>query len=120
MGHIIKKIFLLSLVTVVVACENENDAPVAPAGDGSAAVCYVLNSGDWKSANSSLTMYDVATGAAEQGCFESQNNRRLGNTANDIVVYGSKMYIAVSGESTIEVASLDAKAIKQIECTVSL
>ena len=82
--------------------------------------CYVLNSGDWKSANSSLTMYDVATGVAEQGYFESQNNRRLGNTANDIVVYGSKMYIAVSGESTIEVASLDAKTIKQIECTVSL
>lgn len=82
--------------------------------------CYVLNSGDWKSSNSSLTMHDVSTGATEQNYFESQNNRRLGNTANDIVVYGAKMYIAVSGESTIEVVSLDAKTIKQIECTVLL
>lgn len=116
MGRIIKKIFLLSLVTVVVACENENDAPVAPAGDGSAAVCYVLNSGDWKSGNSSLTKYDLETGAVVQNYFELQNDRGLGSTANDIVVHGAKMYIAVSGESTIEVTSLDAKSIRQIEC----
>lgn len=82
--------------------------------------CYVLNSGDWKSANSSLTMHNLSTGVTEQNYFESRNNRCLGNTANDIVVYGSKMYIAVSGESTIEVVSLNAESIKQIECTVSL
>ena len=51
-----------------------------------------------------------------QGYFELQNGRGLGNTANDMIVYGSKMYIAVAGESTIEVATLDAKSLKQIEC----
>ena len=79
---------------------------------------YVLNSGDWQSANSSLTMCNLETGVVEQSYFEAQNGRCLGNNANDIIVYGSKIYIAVSGESTIEVASLDAKSIKQIECTV--
>lgn len=81
-------------------------------------VFYVLNSGDWKSNNSSLTMYDFANGTVKQNYFELQNGRCLGNTANDIVVYGSKMYIAVSGESTIEVTTLDAKSIKQIEHVV--
>lgn len=81
-------------------------------------VLYVLNSGDWQAANSSLTMCNLETGVVEQGYFEVQNGRCLGNNANDIIVYGSKMYIVVSGESTIEVASLDAKSIKQIECTV--
>lgn len=80
---------------------------------------YVLNSGDWKSANSSLTMYDFSAGDVMQNYFESQNGRCLGNTANDIIVYGSKMYIAVSGESTVEVVSLDAESVKQIECTVA-
>lgn len=78
-------------------------------------VYYVLNSGDWKTGNSSLTKYDSATGAVEQNFFESQNGRSLGNTANDIIVYGSKMYIAVAGESTIEVVDLDAKSLKQVE-----
>lgn len=81
-------------------------------------VCYVLNSGDWQSANSSLTMCDLEAGDVEQNYFELQNGRSLGNTANDIIVYGSKVYIAVSGESTIEVTSLDASSIKQIECKV--
>lgn len=80
---------------------------------------YVLNSGDWKSANSSLTMYDFSAGDVVQNYFELQNGRCLGNTANDIIVYGSKMYIAVSGESTVEVVSLDAESVKQIECTVA-
>ena len=79
----------------------------------------MLNSGDWKSNNSSLTKYDFETGAVVQNYFELQNGRCLGNTANDIIVYGSKMYIAVSGESTVEVVSLDAESVKQIECTVA-
>lgn len=81
-------------------------------------VCYVLNSGDSKNSNSSLTMCDLTTGDVEQNYFKLQNGRSLGNTANDIIVYGSKMYIAVSGESTIEVVSLDVSSIKQIECKV--
>ena len=79
-------------------------------------VYYILNSGDWKSNNSSLTKYDAVTGEVKQFFFESQNGRGLGNTANDMIVYGSKMYIAVAGESTIEVADVDAKSIKQIKC----
>lgn len=105
------------LVAMFVACGNENDLPTPPVGGDSSAVCYVLNAGDWKSSNSSLTKYDLETGAAVQNYFEYQNGRRLGNTANDLLVHGSKMYIAVSGESTIEVTSLHAKSIKQIKCS---
>lgn len=97
------------------ACSDDDNS--APGPDNTAdEVYYVLNSGDWKSNNSSLTMYDASTGAATHGFFELQNGRGLGNTANDMIVYGSKMYIAVAGESTIEIAGLDAKSLKQIEC----
>jgi YVTN family beta-propeller protein len=113
----IKKVLLMVLVAIFVACDNENDLPTPPVGGDSSAVCYVLNAGDWKSSNSSLTKFDLETGAAVQNYFEYQNGRCLGNTANDMLVHGSKMYIAVSGESTIEVASLDAKSIKQIKCS---
>lgn len=78
--------------------------------------CYVLNSGDWKSNNSSLTMFDIKSGVVVQNFFEKQNGRMLGNIANDIIIYGSKMYIAVAGEGTVEVTDLNAKSIKQVVC----
>lgn len=112
-----KNLILLVAAVAFAACDNGNDMPDAPSVDGADGVCYVLNSGDWKSNNSSLTKYDLATGSAVQNYFELQNGRGLGNTANDIIVYGSKMYIAVAGESTIEITSLDAKSLKQINCT---
>ena len=116
MKSLVEKLLFLSLAVVIAACENGNDAPQIPAGGDSATVCYVLNSGDWQSSNSSLTKYDLTTGHAVQNYFELQNGRGLGNTANDMLVHGSKMYIAVSGESTIEITSLDAKSLKQIKC----
>ena len=116
MKSFVRKFLFFGLVVAFAACDNGNGAPEIPAGGESSSVCYVLNSGDWQSANSSLTKYDLATGVVVQNYFEQQNNRCLGATANDMLVHGSKMYIAVSGESTIEITSLDAKSIKQIEC----
>ena len=112
------KILLHSFVFAsIVACSDDGISDASPSGGDFKSVCYILNSGDWKSNNSSLTMYDVSTGNAVQYYFALQNGGRgLGNTANDMIVYGSKIYIAVAGESTIEVAGLDAKSIKQISC----
>ena len=115
MKSILEKTLFFALAALFVACSNDDDpSPVVPEGQDD--VIYVLNSGDWKSNNSSLTMYNPTTGEVVQNYFEQQNGRCLGNTANDMIIYGSKMYIAVAGESTIEVATLDAKSIKQIEC----
>ena len=75
---------------------------------------YVLNSGKMNNNNASLSMYNLEEGTVTKDIFEVQNGRRLGDTGQDIVVYGSKMYIAVYGESTIEVTDLEAKSIKQI------
>lgn len=114
MKLISKILSLLVFVMMFVACTRDDvpvDVPVA-----SDDVCYVLNSGDWKSNNSSLTMYDASTGKVTHNYFELQNGRCIGNTANDILVYGSKVYIAVAGESTIEVCDLNAKSIEQLHC----
>lgn len=118
----LKSAFVVMCSFLSFACSPDgNNDPLLPdtGSKDSVAVSeiyYVLNSGDWKSNNSSLTRYDAASGETEQYFFETKNARGLGNTANDVLVYGSKMYIAVAGESTIEVTDLEAKSIKQIEC----
>ena len=76
---------------------------------------YVLNSGNMGGNDASLSMYDLKESTVTKDVFEAQNGRRLGDTGQDIIVYGSKMYIAVSGESTIEVTDLEAKSVKQIK-----
>ena len=76
---------------------------------------YVLNSGNMGSNDASLSMYDLKENTVTKNVFHAQNGRYLGDTGQDIVVYGSKMYIAVSGESTIEVTDLEAKSVKQIK-----
>ncbi|MDR2679314.1 MAG: hypothetical protein LBC47_00735 [Tannerella sp.] len=94
-------------------CKDDDDPtedPVEPSE-----YIYVLNSGNSGSNNASLSMYDVTEGTVTKDIFEVRNGRRLGDTGQDMVLYGSKMYIAVYGESTIEVTDLDAKSIKQID-----
>ena len=82
--------------------------------DGSIFQLYFLNSGNMGNNNATLTMYDPETGESDPDYFMTQNGRGLGDTAQDIIVYGEKMYISVYGESTIEVTDLRAKSIKQI------
>jgi hypothetical protein len=106
--------YAMTMLTFFVSC-NKDDAPAIEVVIPNEYI-YVLNSGLDRSNNTSLTMYDVEKGVSTQYVFESQNKgRRLGDTGQDILVYGSKMYIAMFGESTIEVTDLEAKSINQIK-----
>jgi YVTN family beta-propeller protein len=75
---------------------------------------YVLNSGNMNSNDASLSRYDVKENTVTKDVFEAQNGRRLGDTGQDMVLYGGKIYITMTGERTIEVTDLEAKSIRQI------
>ena len=80
---------------------------------------YVVNSGNmYSNIESSLTAIDYASSTATQGVFKAANARSLGNTANDGIVYGNKIYLAVDQSNTIEVIDKTTKkSIKQIKTT---
>ena len=98
---------------IVTSCKGDGDQEVEPVVPSE--YLYVLNNGVWGFNNASLTLYDVEKGVATQNVFERQNGRRLGDIGQDLLVYGSKMYIAMSEEFTIEVTDLEAKSIKQLK-----
>ena len=75
---------------------------------------YILNNGKYGSNNGSISFYDPATKETTADVFKAVNGRGLGDTANDMIVYGNKMYIAVYNSGVIEVTDLKAKSIKQI------
>lgn len=112
-----KKISLLALLALaVVSCQKEPTTPDQPTPDSqSNTLAYVLNEGLWGANDGSLARLDYQSGAVQNDFFASQNGRGLGDVAQDLQVYGSKLYVVVYGSSTLEVANAkDARSIKQI------
>ncbi len=109
---------LLMGTAVMTSCSDDNDAPDTYLQVYSTGA-YVVNAGNmYSNIESSLTAIDYASSIATQKVFKAANGRSLGNTANDGVVYGNKIYIAVDQSNTIEVIDKTTKkSIKQISTT---
>jgi len=64
---------------------------------------FVLNQGKFKGNNAGLAYYDLTTSTVYSNYFSTKNNRALGDTGQDMVRYGSKIYIAMYNSYLIEV-----------------
>jgi hypothetical protein len=109
---------LLMGTAVMTSCSDDNDGPETYLQEYSTGA-YVVNSGNmYSKIESSLTAIDYASSTATQNVFKAANGRTLGNTANDGIVYGNKIYLAVDQSNTIEVIDKTTKkSIKQIKTT---
>lgn len=103
----------VTLVTALAACHKDkiNTTPDNPTANRTGV--YILNQGVLGENNGSLTYYDYTTQTTTPDIFSKVNGRGLGDTPNDIKIYGSKMYIAVDKSGTVEV--LDPKTAKSIK-----
>ena len=103
---------------VMTSCSDDNDGPETYLQEYSTGA-YVVNSGNMGTKiESSLTAIDYASSTATQNVFKAANGRSLGDTANDGIVYGNKIYLAVDQSNTIEVIDKTTKkSIKQIKTT---
>src|ERR1700761_1245679 len=99
---------------VLASCKKDHPINVVtgPITDG----LYVLNQGLFNQNNSTLSFYSYSSKTVTPDIFSTANNRGLGDTGNDIEIYGSKTYVVVNVSSTVEVIdSKTAKSIKQIK-----
>jgi hypothetical protein len=68
----------------------------------------ILNEGLRGTDNASITKYDLISNACDNFYFRKANpNLKLGDNANDIIIYDTMCYVSVSGASTIEVFALN-------------
>lgn len=114
---------ILPLLLISLACDPE---PVLleqsqVIADGNHKGVYVLSEGLFNQNNSTLSWIDFSTGLPDSwntstgtsyDVFQKVNGRRIGDTANDLLLYGSRIYIAVSESSTIEI--LDAATCRSL------
>jgi YVTN family beta-propeller protein len=107
---------LLPVVTLP-SCLKDPSAPAMVETDTTYSVTgmYILNEGLYNMNDVSLTYYNFSDSTAHTDYFNLQNGRKLGDTGNDIAIYGSKMYIIVNVSSQLEVVdATTCKSIKQI------
>lgn len=75
----------------------------------------VLNEGLFQQNNATLSWINFESKQVTNQVFLSENNRPLGDTGNDMAIYGGKLYIVVNGSSTLEIVNANTlKSIKQI------
>lgn len=100
---------LMMGVASFTSCEDEED----DLKKSSNKVIYVLNEGSWNNNNASVSAIDPTDGSSYYYQFAAANGRNLGDTGQDILRYGGKIYIAVSGSNTIEV--VDGNSLTSIK-----
>lgn len=107
------------LLACVYACDDMRDKD-EPAGgtvtsESGTAELYVLCEGLFNLNNSTLARHTFGDGKTETGYFRRMNSRGLGDTANDMAIYGSKLYVVVTVSSQVEVIDLPTgKSLKRI------
>jgi YVTN family beta-propeller protein len=102
---------LFLIIATIVGCKSN---PTGPSGStpGAPTGVYVINEGNFQRGNASLTFYVPDSNMVFQNVFALVNGRDLGDTGNDIAIYGGKAYIVVSGSQKIEVIStVDHKSV---------
>ena len=76
---------------------------------------YILNRGSNGENNSSIHFYDYATSQLSADIYQKVNNSSLGESAQQMLIYGSKIYVAVTFSNRLAVLDMDGKLLKTIE-----
>lgn len=114
MKEVTIKTFVFALLTLfAVACSEDDENPNN--FDTSIVGGYVLNAGSWGQNNSTLSYYDTDKATLTSSVFEIKNNGlNLGDTGEDMLIYGSKMYISMSTSSILRITDKTGKIITSI------
>ncbi len=109
---------LIFIALTICACDDMDDKNPSTATDGQTDGLIVLCEGLFNMNNSSLFVTDG--NSATYNAFETVNGRKIGDTANSMIVYGNKIYIAGDISGTIEVVERQTlKSLGQIEMKTS-
>jgi YVTN family beta-propeller protein len=95
------------------ACEKDDPMPEKKSVVPTSGV-FILNQGSWGENNAGLSYYDFKTGEI----YPDITDVPLGDTGQDLIIYGNKLYISVNGSGVIFVIDLQtAETLKKIETT---
>ena len=99
------KLLALLLFALLYSCSapSEPSTPKPPPVSEETAALYILSEGLWGTNSSTIAYYSFENQDLDKDYFNTVNGRKLGDVGNDFKIYGSKIYIAVTTSSQVEV-----------------
>lgn len=109
---------VLASVVLFSACKKDDtisrDIPKVTTG------LYIMNEGNFGANNCTISYYNFGTNTATTDFYKTVNGSGLGDTGNDLLIYGGKIYIVMNVSSYVQVAdAFTATAIRRIEFAVT-
>lgn len=101
-------LFVLSMFS----CKKDKPDPVVTT-DHLDKCMLVLCEGLYQQNNSEVSFVNISDGSISNDFFFQRTSRSLGDTGNDMIRYGGKIYVVVNASSTIEV--MDASNFNPID-----
>lgn len=105
-------------VSMFTACSDDDNQTPNPTPVTVTEGLYVVNSGNMSSNIPGSLTYIGNDGNVVQNAFKTANGTELGDTPNDALLYGSKLYVVASGSNVVWVVDRNSlKEIKMISTT---
>ena len=114
-SEFLKKVWLGWMITgCFIACEKGPDPIPKSILPGSHGV-FILNQGRQNANNAGISYYNFETGEFQLDMI-AQGEEPLGSIGQDMLIYGSKLYVTVSNSSNIRVFDLNShRSLKRID-----
>jgi YVTN family beta-propeller protein len=108
----LKSILVILVGLTIASCRKYTMPPGPTVGASPITGLYILNDGLVDV--SSLLFYNLSTRQVTLDQYLAVNGKPLGNMANDLEIYGSKMYIVVANSNVVDIVNpKTGKLIKQ-------
>ncbi len=114
------KFFSLStlvLSTCFVSCDKEDNDKQEPVIDPVSRRAFILNEGSWGANNSTLDLYHPFSEPTtfEKDIFSTANGEKVGDTGQDLIAYGNRLYLSVWGSNYLAKLDLNGKVIEKYQ-----
>lgn len=100
-------------VSMFTACSDDDNQTPNPTPVTVTEGLYIVNSGNASSNIPGSLTYIGHDGNVIQNAFKTANGTELGDTPNDALVYGSKLYVVATGSNVVWV--VDRNTLKEIK-----
>lgn len=113
----VRNLLLFTLCTLFAvsfsSCNNDDDIVPPVTVPTETTGYYILNRGNFNANNASISYYDLATGKLTPNYYQSVNGKGLGSDAEQIFIYGSKIYVSVTSSNRLVVLDKQGKELKE-------
>lgn len=107
---------VLGATTVFVSCDKNSDDE-KPEVKSEKRV-YILNEGSWNGNNSTLDVYyPDGENTYQSKIFAAANGQGLGDTGQDLIAYGNRIYVSVWGSNYLAKLDTKGKIVEKHEFT---